>query len=254
MLGSHSASAFLGEYYRCWRPALGVPCPLCLGRGLQECTVLHGVENVPERDAFDFAFGRLQKNVLVDASKDLDWISSFCRQQQTFNVKAVHLIRDPRGFYFSQRRRIPEATWPSLMSRWVQQNCEIDDFLKQHNITSTTAFYDDLASRPLEAFPSLFEALGLEPESPTVNYWERDHHAYSANGASYRLLRENPVSFFITGDDRFYAAQEDGSFHDQRWQSGLGQAEKQTIERNVDIAGLLSRHGRRMEAEGLQAC
>ncbi len=74
MLGSGPESAFLGEYHRACKEAIRVPCTLCAARGLPYCEILHDVEMQPARRAFDLAFARTGKRVVVDASKDIEWV------------------------------------------------------------------------------------------------------------------------------------------------------------------------------------
>ena len=104
VLGSNPESAFVGEYHRAWKDALRVPCTLCAARGLESCEVLGDIEKEPAERAFDLAFARTGKRVVVDASKDVEWIRLF-KANDGVDIRIVHLVRDPRGFFASVKRR-----------------------------------------------------------------------------------------------------------------------------------------------------
>ncbi len=254
VLGSHSQSAFLGEYFRAWRPELRVPCPWCAASGLTECEVLSGIEDVPESEAFEFAFRRLGKKFLVDTSKSIEWAESFCKGQ--FDTRLIHLLRDPRGYYSSQRRRFPANTWDSIIPDWVEENNQIASFLQEAGLPHKLAIYDELSQDPALAFAQLFQFLGLMPEVSALSYWERSHHALAANGASSLVLGDLPeigrLSFFITGDESFYSRQGKRNFHDNRWIQDLSEKEKALIENNVEVVRLLRRYGLVMNSDGLR--
>lgn len=211
--------------------------------------MLGGIEQVPERNAFDFAFDRTGQPVLVDASKDVAWAGNFINSG--FNVKLIHLVRDPRGYFFSQRRRLPVEFWPGLISRWVEENVGISDFVRGSGLPFKAVFYDNLAGDP-ELFTDIFQFLDLQPESSALRYWTRDHHGFAANGASSLLLRQFSEEAYTTGDDKFYDSLGLQNFHDQRWIEGLSPEEKQSIETNPDVVQLLAENGALMTHEGLR--
>jgi hypothetical protein len=77
VLGSNSWSYSLGEYYRPFTMPGHRYCRLCEADGLPECMVLHGLEHVPDYKAFHFASERVDRRVIVDCSKQIDWCRKF---------------------------------------------------------------------------------------------------------------------------------------------------------------------------------
>ncbi len=231
-----------------------MPCAWCASNKLSECSALHGIESVPESDAFDFAFNRIEKPVLVDTSKSVEWAENFCKGQ--FDTRLIHLLRDPRGYYSSQRRRVPVQAWDSLIPHWIEENARIATFLAASRLPHKVAIYDQLAQNPSAAFGQLFEFLDLAPESSALRYWEKAHHAFAGNGASSLMLGDFPESrtksIFITGDDSFYSEQGKRNFHDIRWIQNLSAEEKTTIENNAEVVRLLKDYGFTMSADGLR--
>lgn len=249
MLGSHSSSAFVGEYYRAWRPEITVPCSFCSAKGRSKCPVLDGIEEIPEPDAFKFAFARVGKKVLVDSSKDVDWAGSFANSG--FDVKVIHVLRDPRGYFFSERRRLAVEFWPTLIDGWVEENTRIFESVRRFGIPFMPVFYDNLAKDP-SLFSDIFRFLGLKPETSALSYWTKEHHGFAANGASSLLLRQFSERAYTTGDDSFYSSVGQRNFYDQRWIEGLSPEEKANIETNPAVIKLLAENGASMVEDGLR--
>ena len=248
VLGSHSRSAFLGEFYRGWSPEKRRPCTYCQAQGLSACKLLSGFEDVPEANAFDFAFSRLKrKKVLVDCSKRPTWAAQFLANRD-FDCKFIHLVRDPRGFYCSEKRRLPPELWPELIPKWIRQNVKIHRFITKSNVPAQIVFYDQLAKNPEIGFKKLFDFVGLKFKRGALEYWNFAHHGFAANGASSLVLAsldnvtEEPC--VLTGDDAFYQARRNSLFHDQRWEEQLSSAEIAAIEGTSELSDVLERLGR----------
>jgi Sulfotransferase family len=254
VLGSHSHSAFLGEYERAWRPEARVPCTLCAARGLAECEVLHGAEDVPEADAFAWAFGRTGKQHLIDVSKSIEWTQRFLDDGRGYDVRLVHLVKDPRNWFASVRRRNPGRP-ADLLAMWCETNAKLRAFIARAGCPSTTVFYDELAADPVAGFRKLFAFCTMTFEPAALRYWEVAHHGFAANGASAPLLANAelgpPPAHFATGDDAFYAANMKTLFADTRWKTDLGPAELAEIAHDRRTVALLAALGRRLAPHGL---
>jgi hypothetical protein len=255
VLGAARNCAFLGEYYRAWNEFLRQPCSWCTARGINPCPVLDGAENVPVDKAFQFAFSRTDAHTLVDSSKVLDWIERFTGIASEFDVKAIHVLRDPRGFCESERRRSP-LPLDALASLWVEENAAIRQFLERRSIQSVSVFYDDLALRPEIEFKNLYRQLGMDFDPAYLRYWEKPQHGFAANGASSPLLFDctNTENFeqFITGDDSFYRTNQKKPFYDTRWQQKLSPEEIDQIRNRTEITDILRQYSRGLSDTGLK--
>ena len=253
VLGSHSQSAFLGEFARAWHPELSVPCTLCAAKGLDGCEVLHGAERVPPEQAFAWAFVRTQKPVLVDNSKMLEWTERFLGGKE-YDIRLVHVVKDPRNWLASmQRRNLGDRA--GLLRMWHDANAEIRAFAQRAGCPTMTVFYDELAANPVSGYRRLFAFCDLPFEASALEYWNVPHHGFAANGASSAMLADGrlgpPPSHFATGDDAFYAARTRRLFVDDRWKRDLGEADAAAVASDPLIAALLARFGRRLTAAGL---
>jgi hypothetical protein len=254
VLGSGPESAFLGEYHRAWKEAIRVPCTLCAARGLPSCEILHNVETEPAGRAFDLAFARTGKRVIVDTSKDIEWVDLF-RGHDDLDIRIVHLVRDPRGIFASVKRRAP--TDPvALVAQWLRENEEFRGFIAASGLPRVTASYDLLAQSPENEFPRLFEFCDMKFTRKSLSYWNFEHHGFAANGASDAILRRKGYchvpKHFATGDAAFYNRNSQTLFHDQRWREALTPTESAAIENSAEVQELLKSLGFALAEKGIK--
>jgi hypothetical protein len=204
VLGSCSWGLNLGEYYRPWRWPGHIACRLCEADGLAECTLLHGIEQVEQRNAFHFAAARGAKRVIVDCSKDIEWCAAFLGDKRIY-ARVIHLVRHPAGYVESESRRAPEVSYEVLLDRWEAENQKISTFTTPLGAAATIACYDTLADNPELEFARLCRFLGQDWEPEALRYWEVPHHGLGGNGAPSVYLRGRKLARYTTGDDRFYA-------------------------------------------------
>ncbi len=254
VLGSHKASAFLGEYERGWQPHMSVPCTLCAANGLPHCAVLGRLDDVPVAEAFAWAFGRLPSaTVLVDNSKRRAWAAKFLGGANDIDVALIHLIKDPRSWLASVQRRHP-GTVGDQIGDWYTKNAAIRDFVAAANCPAVRVVYDELAQDQEAGFRRLFRFLGLRFDPAALQYWKRTHHGFAANGASLPILAHAdgpPPAHFRTGDDDFYAAHTATQFVDRRWQQQLSAADLAVVAGDERVAAMMAHFDRRLTPDGL---
>ena len=244
VLGSHQNAVHLGEYYRPFTRSGHVACRLCEAKGKKKCKYLHGIENISEEKAFDFAFERFNKQYLIDCSKQLTWLKKFVFSE-TFQVKIIHLMRDPRAWYASEKRRNNNLKIYDAMNRWIMTNTSIKNTIKELSLSHVTSFYDELCLHPDDYFSSdISSFLEMPFESEALEYWKKEHHGLGGNGAALNNLFNYPQRQVVTGDDEYYRKNLGRHFYDSRWLEQLSPDERKIIERMPSINEYLNKHGK----------
>jgi len=247
VLGSHREAVHLGEYYRPFTMPNHIACRLCQAKGKKQCDYLHGIQDVEISQAFDFAFKRFNKNWLIDCSKQLDWLNIFINSQN-YNIKIIHLHRDPRAWFASQKRRNSNIDVHLSLSSWIDTNINITNKVKELNIKFITPFYDELCLRPDLYFSDyLCPFIGLPFEKSALCYWEKEHHGLGGNGAAFNNLSRFESAQLNTGDDKYYQEMNQKIFFDSRWKTELTNREIQIIETNHQVNGYLNQLGKSFE-------
>jgi hypothetical protein len=241
VLGSHSRAVHLGEFCRPFTIPGHTACRRCEAKGERQCEYLYGITAIAKEHAFDFAFARFRQPILIDASKSLAWLATFAGADR-YRVKAVHLLRDPRAWYASERRRT-EMSVGDAMTRWVATNQTIAAALRDLAVPYLTQWYDALCTCPDVHFPALCDFIGMPFELRALRYWEKEHHGLGGNGAALNNLTGLPRAQVLTGDDEYYIQRLQKHFYDSRWLVQLHDLERRAIEEAENVNALLFQYG-----------
>jgi hypothetical protein len=197
LLGSHSKAMHLGELLVMKKPAPEA--------GHRECNfdpggVLSNISPADVPQIYDIIFSRisLEIKMLVDASKKTSWARRFLNDS-TYEKKFVHLIRDPRALVrryamrdtAKKRLRLRwkiARTYPAIaasiwfapasdlwMYRWLMQNREITNFIRDNQLDANIVTYCDLATDQEKEIGRLMKWLGFSFEPAQLEYWNKDH-------------------------------------------------------------------------------
>ena len=253
VLGSGPETAFVGELYRAWSDTDRVPCTICAARGLHQCALLGGIENVDPKNAFAFISSRNYRRIIVENSKRLDWTERFVGHPSYTN-KIIHLVQDPRNVWASVRRR-GGTDLDGFLASWSNVNQEIAEFSRIHHVPTKTVVYDVVAAQPELEMQNLFDFIGARFERSVMQYWKVEHHGYAANGASSQVISHHqlasPPPHYATGDDQFYKGVLGNIFLDQRWIMELPASEKAAIVTNVEAQKILEAQGYCIHENGI---
>ena len=81
-------------------------------------------------------------------------------------VKVVHLVRDPRGFYYSWRNNVGPASPKEIGRRWATQHAGIEALAAvAPNIRVYRVRYEDLCKDPQTVMERIFDFLGVPREN-----------------------------------------------------------------------------------------
>ena len=207
---------------------------------------------------FSTLFERLEPDVevLVDASKKVDgWADRFLDDNE-FDRRYIHLVRDPRALFrrwkmstrFRKNLRLkrqlirfnpswfkklvlaPEDTL--LAYRWIMENSLIQRFVEANQLDCMRLSYHDLAKDPTAEISRLMEWLGVSYEPEQLDYWNFKH--IGTQKKSYANVN----------------AREDTQI-DIRWQQDLSESQKSAILGNPDLIDFAAQIGMRLVDDGI---
>ncbi len=255
MLGAHSRAIQIGEAKVLRRvDSSRPPCVIC---GVENiCAVNEGItpENVDR--LYDIQFERWPSvEVIVDNSKKPYWAERFLSQSAKYNLKFIHLVRDPRSLV--RRWDIKFNTWSNVLVqrwrairhakniylkdpfcsnttlyayKWLRQNQNISEFLARYKLEHRVVNYCDLVTNTEAELRQLNDYVGLEYEKQQETYWEVKQHG---GGKTSDILARG------------------GIHKDLRWQDYLTERTKLTISENGMINNYLAGLGLRFSEDGL---
>ncbi|ATI02653.1 MULTISPECIES: sulfotransferase [Cycloclasticus] len=247
LLGSHSKAVHLGETKNLIKE--GVNCYKC---GVSnDCHLFEGIQELTTETFYPTLFDRAgdQINLLIDTSKKTEWAINFINTQSEYDIKIVHLIRDPRALIrrwnnkytsllsqLSQRRKVlkafPKKTLQLIFSsqsniylyKWLKQNQKIVDFTKRFSLDTKTITYHDLTLNPEKELSTLMEWLGNTYETTQLKYWEFEHHGTQKR--QYEWVKKQQTTSHI----------------DLRWKDALTKKQSKLISSNRDLRSYLEQN------------
>ena len=163
MLGTNPRSAHLGEFFRPYKRSAKTSCRLCEAKGLDQCEIMGDLSTIPALGAHQHALDCFKKHgvhTLIDCSKDLDWIEeTVAENKNNIDFKIIHLVRDPRGWIASERRRIKTMTVQAGIERWKNHFRSTSERIKKIEADSMKITYEEILLRKKIALEKLSSLL-----------------------------------------------------------------------------------------------
>lgn len=216
-------------------------CSFCDDRNAT-CPLFYDVAERTPRDIYHSLFERTGKNVLIDNSKRLKWMTQHL-DDDSLNKKYIHVVRDPRGVMLSRTTR----GRTTKLSHWPKQNRRFHEALAVPGRDSRLVLYNDLATRREQTLQDLTRWLGLEYEADQLEYWRVEHHGPGRNGATAAFLQDPG-----TADPAFYKEKARALFHDLRWRDQLDREIQDAIAQSGAVQLLLADMGLQLTEAGLE--
>ncbi|MCB1866422.1 MAG: hypothetical protein KDG50_13470 [Chromatiales bacterium] len=121
----------------------------------------------------DTALAHFGAQAFVDAAKSPHRLNHLARDPR-LQLTAVHLVRDPRAFAASVRRKWGMPLEASV-ARWAREQAQIERVLRRFERRSVL-HYETLCSQPQTAVDRLTDALGLERHTLPADFRGVEHH------------------------------------------------------------------------------
>lgn len=247
MLGTHAQSAHLGEFRRPWRLGAVSSCRLCEAKGYETCEILGDLTQVLPMEAHRHALTCFEKygvTTLIDASKNMDWIEEVIRHYIVHHTdiacKIIHLVREPRGWISSERRRQTTMSIQSGVDRWKKHFYSTSERIQAMEVECMRITYEEILLYPQQALTRLSQLIGFPQHPGQYQYWTKEHHGFGGNGAAFNNLGRFSDTACETGDDAFYSKNRAKTFYDFRWNQEADSDALNQLIYDRSIQGILS--------------
>jgi len=222
MLGAHSKTLQIGEAKRLRRVNHKQnPCSLC-NTG-KPCSLFDGIGPDNIKELYDIVFSRATDiDVIVDNSKKISWAEGYLNQQDRYDIKFIHLVRDPRSLVrrwelkfkdeskLVQRwkliRKSKDMLWHAPFCddttlytyKWLCQNRLISRFLEKNNLQFCVLTYRDLVMDTENQLRRLNKFISNEYESQQATYWTTQQHG---SGKTSDILHHEGIQLDVRWKD-----------------------------------------------------
>ena len=260
-LASHSRCISLGEFHRFKRRGARrrQACSICATD--EQCPVFHGLADRPVLELYDRVFANiaeLDPEIVtgIDNSKKPEWAARFLELSDRYDLRFIHLIRDPRALVRrwmllydtppeknKVRRRMARRCWRngfSILSgseanvyvhRWAYENRRIVRFLESSGVDCQLLTYRELVHEPVEKIRGLMTWIGHSFEPEQLEYWRFEHHG----SQKPQYMKKSAAA----------------NYHDLRWKEFLDESTCAEIAAHPQVAATLEPLGLALYEDGI---
>lgn len=238
-MGRHSRAAFVGE------PALLLRrrddgsfrhrkfCTSCNDEDGARCPVwrrstIDTVRQDPSQ-AYDLVWKPLgAPPVLVDASKDLDWM--FARAAHVERTRCVHISKPVEAFVASVRVRQKKALPIEVIGLdWVARNREIREECARSSVPYLHVTYEGLALDFEGTMRRVMDFVGLDHEKEQESFWEGQPHYVKGNPGVASNLDASRVEKEPGVNREIYRENHRRIFFDDKWRKLLSSSDVERL-------------------------
>jgi hypothetical protein len=172
MIGNDTATFSTGEIYARFRPwrahhfTFSCPC------GANPCPVWQQLDGVGENRIHSEILRRLDVDVVVDSSKNLNWLidSHQWARECDIEIRTVAIWKHPIQFAYSDWKRTRSfRTWRGKFRRYYGRLLKLE-------LPLVTVKYEELVATPRETLRDVCHAIGIDYSQGRERFWEKDHH------------------------------------------------------------------------------
>ncbi|MGB0651647.1 MAG: hypothetical protein ACPGQL_00465 [Thermoplasmatota archaeon] len=177
MLGSHPRAFSVGEVQAWYRPEqehhLRIVCPC----GQRPCPAWEQLRDLPARHLHRDVLAKMDKDVVVDSSKDPSWVHDAARwaARDGLDVRHVVIWKDPVALAHSYWKR------GSPLALWRKHQLDYYERLRQLRVPLVGVRVEELAADPVATLRRLSEALDIPFEAGQERFWDGDLHPLFGN-------------------------------------------------------------------------
>ncbi|MBZ0120962.1 MAG: sulfotransferase [Sandaracinaceae bacterium] len=188
VLGSHSSCFYAGEAKKsrfvgdASKPLRKRVCKICG----EDCAIWSRFVPPGEPDLYE-ALARLTgKPVIVDSTKDVEWIRS--RREQSPRHRLLYLVRDGRAVINSRARKYKRHDARELVDEWIEQIEATEALVAAAPQETLRVRYEQLATEPEATVREVCAFLELPFEPEMLRYEAHAHHPLGGNTGTQSVV------------------------------------------------------------------
>jgi hypothetical protein len=259
LLGSHSTAFSLGEIHRILKVDSNQKlCDLCnddcdiwtndVIEKIQNTSRLNffqknlaklNFDKTTEVSFYDEIFKATNKNVLIDSSKNTNWISkndSKLQKSNKYKPYLIYLSRDGRAVINSFYRKKPQVEISNFANRWNRKIEKINDCFNYWSFDDKLHIkYKDLATEPVATINNILALIDEDYEPEMMGLCEHKDHSVNGNAGTKSLIlkfqeesRHKKIDWNLN-KKCYFKNHELGIKFDERWRKELSENELKKI-------------------------
>jgi hypothetical protein len=232
ILGSHSRAFYMGEGGKARylgddsKPLRKRVCKICG----EDCPVWSGFTWQDGEPLHARVAAHVGKPVIIDSTKDEDWIEARAAETVGEGGKAVLILlgRDGRAVVNSRIRKYPDRDPEAQIMDWVGKMASSEALFERWAGPKIRIRYEDLATSTEAVARALCSLIGLDYEPGMLRFSQGGQHVLGGNsGTQFIVAREqvgDPEAAFVSLNDRtrdYYENHSGGIELDMRWRDEL---------------------------------
>lgn len=182
---------------------------------------------------------KVQKPIIVDSTKDLDWITEQVPRVQNTSSQPfiIFLKRDGRAVVNSIFRKKPAYGLENVIQEWLHQIQQTQVVFDTFRGKKIAVRYEDLATNSEQVIQEICNFLSIDYQPQMLKYYEHEHHTLAGNSGTHFLVakaqdkRQQDALGGLNHHHRGYYENRSADISlDLRWQQELTPEMLQTFE------------------------
>ncbi len=200
----------------------------------------------PRARLFKYLFLQTGANVLVDSSKNANWIKTCLSALGRSKTTTVHiyLTRDGRAVINSNYQKYPERGIEKISDQWLSKIEGFRRLYQDFDGLKTVVSYEQFTSKPKKTIESLCDLIPLQFEENMLEFWKHDHHNIGGNSGTksmigrYRSIDELFLESLDSRKKECYSKHPLTIKEDLRWKDELSDKDLKYIDSKISHLNL----------------
>jgi hypothetical protein len=189
MLNSAPGTFYCGEVYAWFRPWRTHHYHIKCACGQDPCPYWEKIKDVPQNIFHQEVLNRLNRNYVIDSSKEHTWIIDNNYWAQKNQLRAVNLVlwKDPLDLAYSHwKRNRGVGKWREIFIQWYKLFFEI-------KLPFISVSYNGLIENPSKKLRDICNITGINYMAGMKRFWEKQHHhLFGSLGTRKQLISNQP--------------------------------------------------------------